>query len=91
MNVNVLASFGPKKAEQETKEKARIAAEAQKKKQQEEIKRRDEEEAKLIESQKKYKAFLKKHNYNSSTQDNFYLLRVGNKITLFKKIDEITI
>lgn len=71
-------------AEQKEKEEARIAEE-------EEKKQRAIAAANKIKNQKKYKDFLAKNGYTEQTKENFYIHKEGNKITLYKKINTITI
>lgn len=76
------------KREQEEKER-REREEIELKKQEEEEKiAKEKAEAEKIEKNKKYQDFLKKNNYSEETDK---IERNGNTITLYRKIDQITI
>lgn len=64
------------RVEREAKDKAKHEAEEKKRKEAE------------LKKQKAYQDFLKKNGYTEAKKKNFYILDEGNKVTLFKKVDE---
>lgn len=69
---------------------------AQREKEQVDLKLKQEEESKRLEQEelekkKKYQDFLKKHGFTEETKDEFHIQRIGNNISLYKKVSEITI
>lgn len=77
--------------EQEAQEKARIAKEVE-----DRIKKEKEEaaikaEQDRVEKNKKYLDFLKKNGCQGEGDNNFIISRFGNKVSLYKKVDETEI
>jgi len=86
------------KAKKEAADKAKLEMELKIKKEKEDAEKakqddiiREQKEKEKLEKQKKYQTFLKSNNYNEETKNDFIIQREENKITLFKKIDEIKI
>lgn len=52
---------------------------------------KEQEKKEELERQEKYQNFLKKNNYTENNKNDFIIQRKDNKITIFKKVDEIII
>lgn len=74
------------KERKEREEKERLEREAKEKE------RKEKEEREAMEKDQKYKNWLKKHGVDEKTMDGIHFIeREGNKLVLYKKIDEITL
>ena len=77
--------------ENNRKEAARLAAEAQAKKNEEELIAKEKAEAEQFAKRKKYQQFRAEFGYSEESQDDFIEKKVGNKIILFKRVGEFNI
>ena len=78
------------KIEREAKEKAEREERERKEKAEAEAKAEAERKEKLAKD-KKYLEFLASHGHNAETHKDFHIEQVGNTVTLYKKVGEITL
>lgn len=77
--------------EQNRKEQERAREEKRKLEEEKAKIQAEKEEAEKLENGKKYQNFLTKNGYTEETKDQFFINRVGNEITLYKKVASIII
>ena len=78
-------------ADQKAKDEKRIADEEAEEQRKEDEKQQEKEKQEKLEKQKKYIKFLADNSYTEENKDDFYIVRRGNKIILYKKVNEFII